>query len=183
MNDVLEYEEFGEINQSTPLETFYEVMLPQLKNYGLTAQFPADKPSLAYNSTYGIEHDVLIGELPNAVRYLKWQASSYSLGGSELTLESEMLVHKITGGKLAFKIFISDSIAGMMYTAGNFNLILKFRGEKSEVEALRKAIAPVLEKYNFRSHEVKKSLIITDNLEEKSNKNSNSELMTKQCKF
>ena len=183
MNDVLEYEEFGEIHRSAPLETFYEAMLPQLKNYGLTAQFPADIRSLAYDSTYGSKHDVLIGELPNAVRYLKWQASSYSLGGSELTLESEMLVHKITGGKLAFKIFISDSIAGMPHAAGNFNLILKFRGEKSEVEALRKAIAPVLEKYNFRSHEVKKSLIITDNLEEKSNKNSNSELMTNNVNF
>ena len=120
----------------------------------MTAQFPADKPSLAY-STYGIEHDVLIGEPPNAVRYMKYQESPYRIGGSELTLESEMLVHKITGDKLAFKIFISDYISGMTHAAGNFSLILKFRGEKSEVEALRKAIAPVLEKYNFRSQNEK----------------------------
>lgn len=155
MNDFFEYEEFGEINRTAPLEAFYEAMLPQLKNYGLTTQFPADKPSLA-ESIYGIEHDILIGDLPNAVRYLKWQESPYANGAFELTLESETLVHKETREKLAFKIFISDYISRSKQENGNFNLILKFRGEKSEIEALRKALAPVLEKYNFQSHEVKK---------------------------
>lgn len=182
MKDFLEYEEFGEINRTAPLEAFYEAMLPQFENYGLTAKFPADKPSLA-ESINGIEHDVLIGDLPNAVCYLKWQGSPYTNGGFELTLESETLVHRKTNDKLAFKIFISDYIRGMKHESGNFSLILKFRGEQSEVEALQKSIAPVLEKYNFQSHEVKKSQVITDNLEEISNKNSNSELMTNNVNF
>lgn len=155
MNELFEYEEFGEINCTAPLEAFYEAMFPQLENYGLTAQFPADKPSLA-ESIYGIEHDVLIGDAPNAVRYLKWQESPYANGAFELTLESETLVHKVTGNNLAFKIFISDYISNLKHESGNFSLILKFRGEKDEVEALRNAIVPILEKYNFRSHEVKK---------------------------
>ncbi len=158
MDDFFEYEEFGEINRQTPLEAFYEAMRPQLENYGLTAEFPADKPSLA-ESIYGIEYDVLIGDAPAAVRYLKWQESPYANGAFELTLESETLVHKSTGDKLSFKIFISDYIKEITHTSGNFSLILMFRGEKSEVEALRKAIAPVLEKYNFRSHEVKMARI------------------------
>lgn len=182
MNDFFEYEEFGEIKWETPLEAFYEAMLPQFENYGLTAKFPADKPSLA-ESISGIEHDGLIGDAPNAVRYLKYQESPYRNGAFELTLESETLVHKKTGNKLAFKIFISDYISGLKHENGNFSFILKFRGEKSEVESLRKSIAPVLEKYNFQSHEVKKAQIITDNLEEKSNKNSNSELMTNNVNF
>lgn len=154
MSDFLEYEEFGEISRAAPLEAFYEAMLPFLKNYGLTAQFPIDKPSLA-ESIYGIEHDVLLGDVPNAVRYLKWQESPYANGAFELTLESDALVHKKTGKNLAFSIFISDYISGLKHESGNFNVILKFHGEKSEVEALRKSIAPVLEKYNFRSHELK----------------------------
>ena len=182
MNDFLAYEEFGEIKRETPLEAFYEAMLPQFENYGLTAEFPADKPSLA-ESINGIEHDVLIGDATNAVRYLKWQESPYANGGFELTLESEMLVHRETGNKLAFKIFISDYIRGMKHESENFSVILKFCGERSEIEVFRKAIAPVLEKYNFRSHEVKKAQIITDNLEEKLNKNSNSELMTNNVNF
>lgn len=182
MNNFLEYEELGEIRRETPLEAFYEAMRPVLENYGVTAQFPADKPSLA-ESINGIEHDVLIGDLPNAVRYLKWQGSPYANGGFELTLESETLVHKETGKKFAFKIFISDYISGLKHESENFSVILKFRGEQSEVESLRKAIAPVLEKYNFQSHEVKKAQIIADNLEEKSNKNSNSELMTNNVNF
>ncbi|MCD9188365.1 MAG: hypothetical protein LUM44_18250 [Pyrinomonadaceae bacterium] len=154
MNDVFEYEEHGEISRETPLEAFYEAMLPFLKNYGVTAQFPADKPSLA-ESIYGIEHDVLIGGVPNAVRYLKWQESPYANGAFELTLASDALIHEKTGEKLAFKIFISDYISGLKHISGNFSVILKFRGEKSELETLRKEIAPVLEKYNFRSHEAK----------------------------
>lgn len=42
---------------------------------------------------------------------------------------------------------------------------------KTPLEALRKAIAPVLEKYNFQSHEVKKTQITENDLEKKSNKN------------
>ena len=178
MKDFLEYEEFGEINRTAPLEAFYEAMSPQFENYGVTAEFPADKPSLA-ESINGIEHDVFIGDAPNAVRYLKWQGSPYANGGFELTLESETLVHSKTGNRFSFKIFISDYIRGMKHESGNFSFILKFRGEKSEVESLRKAIAPVLEKYIFQSHEVKKAQIIADNLEE----NSNSEIMTNNVNF
>lgn len=156
MNDVFEYEESGKIHSKTPLEAFYEAMFSQFENYGLTAQFPADKPSLA-ESIYGIEQDVLIGDAPDAVRYIKYQESPYRNGAFELTLESETLVHRETGNKMAFKIFISDYISGLTHTAGNFSLVLKFRGEQSEVEALRNAIAPVLEKFNFRSQKVKKS--------------------------
>ena len=178
MSDVFEYEEFGEINRETPLEAFYEAMSPQFENYGVTAEFPADKPSLA-ESINGIEHDVFIGDAPNAVRYLKWQGSPYANGGFELTLESETLVHSKTGNRFSFKIFISDYIRGMKHESGNFSLILKFRGEQSEVQSLRKAIAPVLEKYIFQAHEVKKAQIIADNLEE----NSNSEIMTNNVNF
>lgn len=156
MSDVFEYEEFGEINRNTPLEAFYEAMLSQFEKYGLTAEFPADKPSLA-ESIYGMEHDVLIGDAPDAVRYIKYQEGPYRNDAFELTLESETLVHRETGNKMAFKTFISDYISGLTHTAGNFSLVLKFRGEQSEVEALRNAITPVLEKYNFRSQKVKKS--------------------------
>jgi len=180
MNNFLECEEFGEINRETPLEAFYEAMRPALENYGLTAEFPADKPSLA-ESINGIEHDVFVGNAPNAVRYLKWQGSPYANGGFELTLESETLVHKETGNKFSFKIFISDYIRGMKHESGNFNLILKFRGEKSEVEVFKKAIAPVLEKYNFRSHEIKNERIMKNDSEENSNKNSN--FMTNNVNF
>jgi len=155
MKAVFEYEESGEINRAAPLEAFFEAMLPQLENYGLTAPFPADKPSLA-ESIYGIEHDVLIGDAPNAVHYLKWQESPYANGAFQLTLESDTLVHRETGEKLAFRIFVSDYISGLKHESGNFSLILKFRSEKDVVEALREAIAPVLKKYDFRSHEVKK---------------------------
>lgn len=120
------------------------------------APFPADKPSLA-ESIYGIEYDVFIGEPPAAVRYIKYQESPYRNGGLELTLESDTLVHKTTGAKLAFKIFISDYIAGRTHAAGNFYLFLKFRGLQNEVETLRKAIASVLKKCAFTSYEVKTS--------------------------
>lgn len=179
---VFEYEELGEIKRETPLEAFYEAMLPQFENYGLTAKFPADKPSLA-ESNYGIEHDVLIGDAPNAVHYVKWQESPYANGAFELTLEADALVHKETGEKLAFKIFISDFISGLKHASENFSAILKFRGEKSGVEALRKAIAPVLDKYNFQSQEVKSAQIAGDNLEEKSNNILESELMTNNINF
>ena len=179
MNDIFEYEESGEISRKTPLEAFYEAMRPVLENYGVTAKFPADKPSLA-ESIYGIEHDVFIGD---AVRYLKWQESPYANGAFELTLESEMLVHKTTGDKLSFKIFISDYISGMTHAAGNFDLIVKFRGKQGEVEAMRKAIAPVLEKYNFQSHEIKNKQITENDSEEKSNKNSDFKLMTNNVNF
>ena len=160
----------------------FEAMRRQLENYGVTAEFPADKPSLA-ESIYGIEHDVLIGDAPDAVRYLKWQESPYANGAFELTLESETLVHKVTGNNLAFKIFISDYISGLKHENGNFSLSLEFRGEKDEVEAMRKAIAPVLEKYDFQSQEIKKGQIIKDNLEEITNKHPNSELMTNNINF
>ncbi|HQU81993.1 MAG TPA: hypothetical protein PKY59_02650 [Pyrinomonadaceae bacterium] len=153
MSDVFEYEEFGEINRAVPLEAFYEAMFPFLTDYGVTARFPADKPSLA-ESIYGIEHDVFIGDAPNAVRYIKWQESPYANGAFELTLEAETLVHRENGEKLAFKIFISDYVSGLKHESGNFSLILKFRGAQSEVEMLLKSIAPVLEKYNFRSQKL-----------------------------
>lgn len=164
----IEYEDFGEIYRETPLEAFYEAMRPLLENYDLTAEFPSDKPSLAY-SIYGIEHDVLIGEPPNVVRYKKWQESPYANGAFELTLESETLVHRETGEKLAFKIFISDYISEMTHAAGNFCLTLKISGEKTEVESLRKAIATVLEKYDFQSHKAKNKRIEAENLAEKIN--------------
>lgn len=178
----VDYEDLGEINRETPLEAFYEAMSPILKSYNLTAEFPTDKPSLAY-SIYGIEHDILIGELPNSVRYLKWQGSPYANGGAELTLESETLVHRKTGDKLSFKIFISDYIRGMKPAAGKFCLTLKFSGEKSDVEAFQNAIAPVLEKYNFQSHKGKNEQVTVENLEEKSSKNSNSKIMTNNVNF
>lgn len=156
MNDFFEYEEFGEMSNKTPLEEFFEALFPHLENYGVTAPFPADKPSLA-QSIYDIEHDVFIGEPPAAVRYIKYQESPYRNGGLELTLESDTLVHKTTGAKLAFKIFISDYIAGRTHAAGNLYLILKFRGLQNEVETLRNALAPVLNKGAFTSYEVKTS--------------------------
>ena len=179
MRDIFEHEELGEIRRQTPLEAFYEAMFPLLEIYGVTADFPADKPSLA-ESINGIEHDVLIGD---AVRYIKYQESPYRNGAFELTLESDTLVHKETGDKFSFKIFISDYIRGMKHTSENFNLILNFRGEKSEVEMFRKAVAPVLDKYNFRSHEVKKEQILETDSEENSSNNSNFKLMINNVNF
>lgn len=177
-----DYEDFGEIHRETPLEAFYEAIRPQLANYGVTAEFPADKPSLA-ESIYGIYHNVLIGDMPNAVRYLKRQESPYSMGGFELTLEGERLVHKETGETLTFRIFISDYISGMTHSAENFCLTLKIGGDKPEVEAIKKAIAPVFEKYNFQSHRAKNEQIEAENLAEKSSKNLNSKIMTNNINF
>lgn len=156
MSVQIDYDELGQIDGKVPLEAFYEAMLPVLKNYGLTAEFPADKPSLEY-SISGIEFDVLIGAAPNAVRYQKWQQSPYSMGGLELMLESGALVHKVTGAKLSFQVFITDYLSGMTHPSGTLWLTIKFSGAGNEVNDLKKAIAPVLEKYRFQSVNVKNS--------------------------
>lgn len=174
------YYEFGQTDGKTPLEKFYEAMLPLLENYGLTAEFPADKPSLEY-SVSGIEFSVLIGEPPAAIRYIKWQESPYSSGGIELTLESETLVHIETGEKLYFKIFITDYISGMNKDPTTLWLSVKFSGAESEVEAFKNAVSTVLAKYGFRSHAVQNSTVAGDpynNLSVNSNDNLKSELMT-----
>ena len=174
-----DYDELGEIDDKAPLEELYEAMLPRLKNYGLTTGFPADKASLEY-SINGIEFDVWIGEPPAAIRYIKYQESPYRNGGIELTLESEKLVHNETGEKLSLKIFITDYISGMNHRSGTLWLTIKFSGEESEIEALKKAIAPVLEKYKFHSVKAKVSPAANDTNEKFSAEridNSNSNFM------
>lgn len=185
MIDNINYEEFGEIAGKMPLESLYGAMLPILKNYGLTAEFPADKPSLDY-STNGIEFAVLIGESPSAMHYIKWQESPYANGGLELTLESDTLVHTKTGDKLSLKIFITDYISGMTHANGVLWLTVNFRGEESEVEALKNAVAPVLTEYKFNSRKILTSAVskdTNDNSSADSIKNVNSNSMTNNVNF
>jgi len=179
------YEEFGEISGKTPLEPFYEAMLPRLKNYGLTAEFPADKPSLAYSMS-GIEFSVWIGEPPRALRYKKWQESPYANGALELTLESETLVHTETGEKLALKIFITDYISGLAHASGNLWVTVRFSGAESDVNWLKNSVAPVLAEYDFRSRHTKTaplSKAAHDNSPADSIGNSNFDLMTNNVNF
>jgi hypothetical protein len=42
----LNYKETGEINYKTPLEPFYEAMLPVLANYGFVEKFPEGRISI-----------------------------------------------------------------------------------------------------------------------------------------
>ncbi|HEX8367721.1 MAG TPA: hypothetical protein VF604_04065 [Pyrinomonadaceae bacterium] len=42
----LNYKETGEINYKTPLEPFYEAMLPVLANYGFAEKFPEGRISI-----------------------------------------------------------------------------------------------------------------------------------------
>lgn len=186
MDDNIYYEAFGGIGEKTPLEPFYNAMLPLFKNYGLTAQFPADKPSLAYNGMMGIKFVVQIGEPPATIRYQKCEGSAYSNEGLEMILESETLVHTETGEKLAVKIFITDYPSKLSGAGEHLWLTVKFIGEQSEVERFKNAVAPVLSEYNFRSKDVKTGLLseaTKDNSPADSSNNSKSDFATNNSNF
>lgn len=78
---------------------FYAALLPHLKAYGITAEFPADKPS---TETYisGIDFDIWIGKPPHAIRYGRTQESFYSLAYDDKLLEASALANLETGDKL-----------------------------------------------------------------------------------
>ena len=148
MSKEIYYRQSGGISVKAPLEAFHDAMLPLLGKYGVTEKLPADKLSTAYDHK-GIDFDVLIGEPPNAVRYSIYQANSHESGFFEMKLEAT-LQNAAAGDSLFLKIEITN--AAPKPTKGIW-LNVEFKGEKSQVEAMKNSIAPVLAKYDFESQE------------------------------
>lgn len=138
--------------QAPSLEEFYAALLPHLKAYGITAEFPADKPS---TETYisGIKFDVWIGEPPHAIHYGRTQESFYSLAYDDKLLAADALADLETGEKLSFKISSSNSVPSH-YQSSGYSLTIEMAGEKARVEAMRNAIELLLVKHQFDSVEL-----------------------------
>ncbi len=128
------------------------MLLPLLKAYGVTAEFPADKPS---TETYisGIKFDVWIGESPHAIHYGRTQESFYSNAFDDKLLEASALANLETGKKLSFKI-ISGNTVPVQYHSSGFSLTIEIAGEKEQVEAMRNAVEPLLARHRFDSVEL-----------------------------
>lgn len=138
------YKETGEIDDKTPLEPFFEAMLPLLGNYRFKEKFPADKPSVWSGGLSGYQYDILIGELPTAFRYVNYTPGGYSaFPDEERTLESVGFAHVETNEKFYIRISISG------YPDRRLQITLEFSGAKSEVAAFMSSISPVLANYNF----------------------------------
>lgn len=142
----INYKETGEVDYNTPLEPFFEVMLPLLENYGFSEKFPADKPSVFSGGLSGYQYDILIGESPTTFRYVNYTSGGYSaFPDEERTIESVGFVHVETKEKFYIRISISG------YPDNRLQIVLDFSGAESEVKAFRNALNPVLTNYNFKS--------------------------------
>ncbi len=142
----IKFKENGEIDCGTPLEPFFEAMLPLLENYGFSERFPADKPSVFSGGLSGYQYDILIGKSPTAFRYINYTPGGYSaFPDEERTIESVGFIHIETDEKFYIRISISG------YPDNRLQIVLEFSGAESEVKAFRNALNPVLTNYNFKS--------------------------------
>lgn len=139
MSVKIHYAESGDINLNTPLEPFYNALLPLLKMYGFTEEFPADMPSTDYKFE-GYEFEFRIGEPPGTFNYRKIKEEPYAGYPAGRALVSDTLFHVETGEEMFICIGIDD-----------ISLRMDFEGEESEVTAIRDALNPVLAEYGFQS--------------------------------
>ncbi len=148
MDDHIYYEAFGGIREKTPLEPFYEAMLPVLADYGFAEKFPDGRISTLSGGYTGYEYDVLIGAPPQpAFRYTNVMPGGYSTFCDEQrSLESVGLSHFATGAEIFVRLDIKNPHSG-----GKLRLNLEISGAETEVERFKIAFAPVLTRYNFKS--------------------------------
>ena len=151
----INYQETGEIDAKTPLEPFYEAMLPVLANYGFAEKFPEGRISTMDGGYNGYEYDILIGAPPlPAFRYTNVMPGGYSAFYDEQrTLESIGLSQPETGEEIFIRIDIKNS-----YSSGKLQLTLEISGAENEVEKFKIAFAPVLTKYNFKSQKAEDNI-------------------------
>ena len=131
------YEESGMIGNGTSIKPFVEVILPLLQIYGVSSDSP--EGDISQNCVYGTPQGCRI-----EVRYSGGYVDPYTGGSNEQTLESFQLVHPISGEKLKLIISIEDIIWS------HTEIKLRFEGEASEIERLKKAISPVLQQAILR---------------------------------
>ncbi len=124
------YEESGMVGNGTSIKPFVEAILPLLQIYGVSSDSPeaGNFQNCVYGSTQGSRIEL---------QYSSY-VDPYAGGSSEQTLESFQLVHAISGEKLKLIILIEAIIWS------HTEIKLRFEGEASEIEILKKAIEPAL---------------------------------------